>query len=73
VIDASLAKARLWLLGHNFAVLPNVYRRTVHARGFARDLSGAAKGAADGGGQLASFFTYFCFLHGPCSKTRGLS
>ena len=40
----------LRFFGDDFAVFPVVNRRAVHARGFARDLGGAAQGAADGGG-----------------------
>ena len=48
--------SRLRLFGDDFAVLPDVDRRAVHARGLARDLAGAAQRTADGGGE------FFCFL-----------
>jgi hypothetical protein len=44
-----LAKARLRFLGDNFAILPKINRRAMHARGLARDFRGAAKRATDGG------------------------
>jgi len=47
-----MAKARLRLLGDDLAILPNVDRRAVHARGLARDFRGAAQGAADRGGEF---------------------
>jgi hypothetical protein len=46
----------LRLFGDDFTVLPDVDRRTVHARGLACDLGGPAQGTANGGGE------FFCFL-----------
>lgn len=42
----------LGFLGDDFAILPYVDRRAVHARGLARDLGGAPERAADGGREL---------------------
>ena len=47
-------RIRSWFFGDDFAVLPNVDRRAVHAGGLAGDLGGAAQGAPDCGGE---FFT----------------
>ena len=60
-------------VGADLRVGPNLDGRAVHARGFARDLGGAAQGAADGCDKLVSFLFHFFSLHGPFSKSRGFS
>jgi hypothetical protein len=62
-------RIRSRFFGDDFAVLPNVDGRAVHARGLAGDLGGAAQRTADGGGE---FFTALrsCFLfHGDLSNS----
>ena len=51
-------------VGADLRVGPNLDGRAVHARGFARDLGGAAQGAADGCDKLVSFLFHFFSLHG---------
>jgi hypothetical protein len=55
----------------DFAVLPNIDRRPVHACNLARDLGGAAQGAPNGGGELPGFLLHLSFRHGPCSNNTG--
>jgi hypothetical protein len=61
----------LRFFGDDFAVLPDVNRRAVHAGGLARDLGGAAECASNGGGEFLRFFLYRGTFHGPCSNSRG--
>lgn len=60
------------LLRDDFAVLPNVYRRPVHARGLARDLCSAAQRASDGCREFFAVSRTGLTLHGERSSNRGV-
>lgn len=45
----------LWLLSDNFAILPNVNGRSVHARRLARDFRGALQRSTDSSGKRFGF------------------
>jgi hypothetical protein len=49
-------RCRLGFYCDDFAVFPNVNGSSVHARGFARGLGGAAEGAANGRRKFFCFF-----------------
>ena len=65
--------SRLRLFGDDFAVLPDIDRRTVHKRGLARDLGGAAQRAANGGGELFATLQFVSSFRGDLSKNFGLA
>ena len=69
-IDKQQCHSRFF--SNDFAVLPNIDRRPVHACGLAGDLCGAAQGAPNGRGELLGFLLHFSFFHGPCSNNIGL-
>ncbi len=58
-------------LGDDLAVLPNVDRSSVHVGGLARDLGGAAQGAADSGRELFAASRSVFTLHRDRSMNRG--
>ena len=59
-------------LRNDLAILPNVNRRSVHARGFACDLCGAAQGAPDRCRELFAVSRIRLALHCERSSKRGL-
>jgi hypothetical protein len=64
----------LRLLGDDFAVLPKINGRAVHASYFARGLSGSSHSATDAGGEALRSFGSFAFGgHGPRSNSFGVA
>ena len=64
---------RLWLFGYNFAVFPNVNRRSVHSRHLPGSTCGTPHPATDTGGKALRLLRRFSSSgHGPRSSNLGL-
>jgi hypothetical protein len=64
---------RLWLLGHNFAVFPNINRRSVHPGDFSGSTCGTAHSTTNPGSKALRFLWRLTSSgHGPRSCNLGL-
>jgi hypothetical protein len=74
--DAPLTTAlarHLGLLGHNFAVFPNVNRRSVHTRHFSGSTGSTPHSTTDAGSKaLRLLWRLTSSCHGPRSSNLGL-